>query len=244
MKLITAVKIARHAFRLIRDPNRLDDAIAVADLVAQTPEAMLDIAAVMRTTPHGERALAERSRVGTLDLAALARLPHDTLGYAFASHVKQAGIDVAALPNRPASNDASYVEAHLYETHDIWHVVTGFGTDVAGELGLLAFYLAQFPGRLSLVLLGSAMFQIWLRDIDQRDVRMAAIVRGWLLGRRARALLGVPWNTLWTRPLSEVRAQLGIATAWIDGIMTEAQTPTAPPTPLPPIQVWDVAVNE
>jgi ubiquinone biosynthesis protein Coq4 len=34
-----------------------------------------------------------------------------------------------------------------YETHDIWHVVTGFHTDVAGELGLQAFYLAQFPGR-------------------------------------------------------------------------------------------------
>ena len=45
-------------------------------------------------------------------------------------------------------SDFDYVRAHLRETHDVWHPVTGFDTDVAGELGLQAFYLAQFQAPL------------------------------------------------------------------------------------------------
>ncbi len=33
---------------------------------------------------------------------------------------------------------------HLYQTHDIWHVVTGWGNDLPGEVGLGGFYSAQF----------------------------------------------------------------------------------------------------
>lgn len=33
---------------------------------------------------------------------------------------------------------------HFYQTHDIWHVVTGWGNDLPGELELGTFYAAQF----------------------------------------------------------------------------------------------------
>jgi ubiquinone biosynthesis protein COQ4 len=99
------------------------------------------------------------------------------------------------------------VRAHLYETHDFWHVMTGFDTDVAGEVGLQAFYLAQFPARLAAVLIGLMFLNTFLYRFDDRDRRMDAMVRGWKLGRDARPLFGVRWDTMWSTPLADVRAQ-------------------------------------
>ena len=50
------------------------------------------------------------------------------------------------------ASDAAYVELRLSQTHDLWHVITGFDTMVAGEIGLQAFHLTQFPHPLGAVL--------------------------------------------------------------------------------------------
>jgi len=49
--------------------------------------------------------------------------------------------------------EASYVLFRFRQTHDIWHLVTGFDTDVIGELGLKSFELAQTRRPLAFVLL-------------------------------------------------------------------------------------------
>ena len=41
------------------------------------------------------------------------------------------------------ADDASYIMLRLRQSHDIWHVVTGFGTDKVGEIALKAFEVAQ-----------------------------------------------------------------------------------------------------
>jgi ubiquinone biosynthesis protein Coq4 len=46
---------------------------------------------------------------------------------------------------------------------------------------------------------------------------MRAIVRGWLLGRRARALFGVDWAALWSSPLTDVRKMLRIEIDDVEG---------------------------
>ena len=120
------------------------------------------------------------------------------------------GLDPRALPTREANDEGMYLVAHLFETHDVWHAVTGFGTDVAGELGLQAFYFAQFPARLSTALVAGGLLNTLLFAFDQRDARMHAIVRGWLLGKRARPLFGVRWNELWVTPMENVRRGLAV----------------------------------
>ena len=99
---------------------------------------------------------------------------------------------------------------YWYETHDLWHVVTGFDTDVAGELGLQAFYLAQFPGKLAALILSIGMVNTTLFAFDERSQRLDAIARGWQLGRTAHSFLAVRWADLWSLPLAEVRARVGV----------------------------------
>ncbi len=133
--------------RLVRDPDRLDEVFELADASMSDDDlrSRRPGGRVRGERPaRGARALAERPRIGKLDLAALGALPEGTLGRTFAEHMIRNGLDPAAIPSLASPDALSFIRAHLYETHDVWHAVTGFGTDVAGELGLQAFGLAQF----------------------------------------------------------------------------------------------------
>ena len=103
----------------------------------------------------------------------------------------------AAIPTLPVSDEFTFIRAHLYETHDVWHAVTGFGADVAGELGLQAFYGAQAPSTLPLFLLAMGFLNTAIYSPDERERRIDAIARGWEMGRNAQALFGVRWDELW-----------------------------------------------
>ena len=201
-------RIGRAALRLVRDPNRLDEVIAMADELGDSP-ALDTIVAHLEQLPHGPAALADRPRVD-IDLPRLRALPDGSFGREAAHFLDARRLDPADLPKRPADSAKAWVRAHLYETHDLWHVVTGFDTDVAGELGLQAFYLAQFPGKLSALILSIGMINTTLFAFDERSPRLDAIARGWQLGRTAHSFLGVRWADLWHLPLVEVRARVGV----------------------------------
>lgn len=213
-RLINAIKGTVAFVRLARDLDRLDDVFMLADTLRE-PALLREALEFHARTDDGRRALAARHMIGRVELAALRTLPDGTLGREFAEHMIRNQLDPAAIPTLPAATPEEYVLAHFYETHDIWHVVTGFATDQAGELGLQAFYLAQGPSRLSAMILGAGLLNLTLRQasFDDRDRRMDAIVRGWRMGRAARTLFGVRWDELWRVPLSEVRASLGIEPA-------------------------------
>jgi ubiquinone biosynthesis protein Coq4 len=202
------VKLARAGVSLVRDPDRLGEVFEIADSLSDSTSVDAIVEHVRRD-PAGARALVEHPRV-TVDLGQLRALPDGSFGREAARFLDDRGLDPASLPRRDADDPGSFVRAHLYETHDLWHVATGFDTDVAGEVGLQAFYLAQFPARLATVLLGLMFMNTFLYSFDDRDRRMDAMVRGWQLGRAARPLFGVRWDTLYATPISEVRAQFGL----------------------------------
>ena len=120
------------------------------------------------------------------------------------------GLVPEAIPSLASTDDFSFLRAHLYETHDVWHVVTGFGTSWQAEIGLQAFYLAQLPAPLAGTLLAVGALRVAVYDMESRHAVMDDIARGWMLGKRARPLFGVRWNDLWSLPLEDVRAKLGI----------------------------------
>jgi ubiquinone biosynthesis protein COQ4 len=201
---------------LVRHPEHLDRVFEIADSMSQQ---RLDVLEKMRDAfaadPRGAAALRERPRL-VVDLDRLDKLPKGTLGRAFADHMRANGLDPAAIPTLPSDGELQFVRAHLYETHDIWHAVTGFSTDVAGELGLQAFYAAQTPGGLPLVLLAMGCLNTALFSMNDRERRFDAIARGWQMGKNARPLFGVRWGDLWERPLVEARAELQVEPYVID----------------------------
>jgi ubiquinone biosynthesis protein COQ4 len=209
IKVFQALKAALSFIKLVRDPNRLEEVFKLSDGVSER-EVLSEVARHFAMTPQGERALKECRRLPRFDLRELARLPEGTLGRVFGDHMISNGLDPAAIPTLDAKDSIEFTRAHLDETHDIWHTVTGFGTDIAGELGLQGFYFAQVRGPLPPVILAAGLLNTAFFAPMEFEKRMRAIVAGWIAGRRSRSRFGVNWDYAWSTPLAEVRAGLGL----------------------------------
>jgi ubiquinone biosynthesis protein COQ4 len=195
---------------LVKHPDHLDRVFEISDgMASRRTEVLGEMADHFRKDPGGAAALRDRPRL-RFDLAVLDRLPVGSTGRAFADHMRRNGLNPADIPTLTVGDELDFVRAHLYETHDVWHAVTGFDTDVAGELGLQAFYAAQGPGGLPWMLLAMGFLNTALYSMDDRNRRFDAIARGWEMGKHARPLFGVRWDELWTKPIDEVRRTLGV----------------------------------
>jgi ubiquinone biosynthesis protein COQ4 len=208
-QVLRPVYALRAFVTLVRDTSALGKVFELRESL-DDPAALDQIVTELSARPEARRALTERPRLGPVDVDALLRLPEGTLGHAFASHLRGAGLDPAAIPALPSRTPQEFIPAHLYETHDVWHAVTGFDPDVAGELGLQAFYLAQLAGPLPLAILAAGLLNTLLFRADDSDRRMEEIVRGFRLGKAAKPLFGMRWAELWSTPLAEVRRSLGL----------------------------------
>jgi ubiquinone biosynthesis protein Coq4 len=163
----------------------------------------------LRRDPRTTSALFAQDPCGPIDLDALSRKAEGTLGRVFADHCHARGLD-PNLVYIPPDNEINWVLHRLYLTHDIWHVVTGWGNDEIGEYGLGGFYLAQlsappfFGYMLAVATLSTVLRRRSLQEF------MDAVVMGYDMGKRAEPLFAVAWTTLWDVPLGDVRARLGV----------------------------------
>ncbi len=213
MNPLNTLRMLRSFWRLSQDPNQLGEVFAIADRGSK-PEILAEMARFVSRDPQGARALREGVRLGEVNLVALKTLPQGTLGRVFAEHMLDNRLDPRDIPVPTyPSGDVRYIKTHMRETHDIWHVVTGFDTDVAGEIGLQAFYLAQLPSRLSAVLIAMAFVHLATKAIEPRDAIMTAMMRGWAIGKEARPFFGFDWAAHWSTPLAEVRKLLEVNVA-------------------------------
>ena len=207
---LKTIRMLRSFWLLSQDPNRLEQVFEIGD-TGENQKIFAEVAAFVSRDPQGARAFREMPRIGNIDLQELVKLPEGTLGRVFADHMISNGLDPKAIPvPYVAPGDLRYVKAHLRETHDVWHVVTGFNTDVAGEIGLQAFYLAQLPSRLSAVLIAMAFVHLATKNMEPRDALVGEIMRGFAIGKRAKMFFGFEWAKHWATPLADVRKMLDV----------------------------------
>ncbi len=167
------------------------------------------IARMSADEPQIQSAFAKRTRLRWIDVEELSLLPSGTLGRVFADHLTVNGLN-PNLIDIPVEDDGSYFLAHLYETHDIWHVVSGCGTDEAGEFAVGGFYAAQTEAPFFAFLLGLVFFNTAFSKPEQFRERMEGLARGFLAGRRAQPFFGTDWAALWDVPIETVRRDLGV----------------------------------
>ena len=180
---------------------------ALADALLETPSYAL-MAEQLRRDPACAALIEARWIPPAHDLEQLAHLPEDSLGQAYAASLARLGYDPNLHAGMVPASDAAYVELRLSQTHDLWHVVTGFDTTVAGEIGLQAFHLTQFPYPLGAALTAQALLSITLGAPELLPELVEAIRIGLQMGREARPLFAQRWEEGWERPLAEWREAL------------------------------------
>ena len=140
-------------------------------------------------------------------------MPAGTLGRETARFLDEQGFapdDLEAI--KPAHPRVALAAQHIRRTHDIHHVLLGCDTSTAEEVGLLAFYLANFEAIPVQVLLAAVMLRPALLGAGREEMveTMDAMTSGWQRGKDAACLFGVDWRDHWARPLEDVRADFNL----------------------------------
>ncbi len=176
----------------------------------------------VRRTAEGLALLAARPGLSdeSCDLRDLRRLPRGTFGHEYARWMTENGFRPSLgppirLPSRPGHDpELRYLQERIVQVHDLWHVLTGYNRDAAGELGLLAFTLGQTRSPR----LAEALMRIAARDVaaSWRARRspwsplLRYLRRAHRSGRRARFLVPLAIEEDWILPLDAVRQRLRI----------------------------------
>ncbi len=136
-----------------------------------------------------------------LDLDALARLPEGTLGHAFARYFRVNGI-APFVTSFAIEDDVDYLCKRYRETHDLFHLVTRYGTDEVGEMELQAFVLGNLGIRhAALILAFSVPRQAHLGGLRSVRGYVRKLRAAYRRGRSAPELLSVRYQSLWSEPV-------------------------------------------
>jgi ubiquinone biosynthesis protein COQ4 len=190
------------------------DFTAIDRLVAASrdPESLSLTIQYLSQFPHSRIALTHRRSLGSIDLAALHQLPVDTLGYQYANYMLSHQLQHLVAPL--AATESEFIDTHMRETHDIWHVVTGSPISMLGEIQLQAFCVAQLQrSRFWMALMTKNLLKATIYDIEAADGYLTALTTGWIMGKAAQPLFGIDWISMWELPLDRVRASLDITVA-------------------------------
>lgn len=210
------LKAVRSMRNLLKDPEDTAEVfVIIRSLAGDAFERLFQrtIAA-----PGGNEALDPTLELTTVldDHATLEALPEGSLGRTYAAFMAEENLSATGLveASEEDPDDLTFIDPRarqlsrrLRDTHDLWHIVTGYGRDLIGETCLLAFSYAQTrnPGVGFIVVVGS------LRLRTGGHPEAPGLVReGFKRGKRAAFLAPVKWEALLELPLEEVRRRLGI----------------------------------
>jgi len=208
------------AFRAVRaliaDPD--DTALVFRIIRSLTGDSFERLYQRVLADPVGRMVLDEKRDILTLltDRERLRELADGTLGREYARFVDREALDADGLVEAseeiedPAvflDERAHVLSRRLRDTHDLWHVVTGYQRDIFGEVALLAFTYTQTGNHG----IGFIVFIASLRLLHEghRDA-VWLVWDAWKRGRGAGFFAAADWETLLTFPLAEVRRLLDV----------------------------------
>ncbi len=222
---------ARRAMKAVNaDPDNTEQAIrAIAAMAGGSQERCFRR---FKKSARGAQILRERTELFDVlsDLNYLGSLPEGSLGKAIwtfytteelsAQGLKDAS-EAAGDGNGPeADSDIARFGRRMRDLHDIFHVLTGYGRDMRGEVACLAFTFAQ-TWNTGWVISSFAPS----KGAGWRSPLGLLTRQAFRRGRQSQWLIDQDWQALLAQPLETLRTDLGIGPA---PIYQQVRSPGAP----------------
>lgn len=140
----------------------------------------------------------------------LETLPSGTLGREYARLILKLGYDPEFFRPRPIESDGQWLTQRIATTHDVHHVISGFGTERAGETGVLAITAAQIGFPAYVLLTSASQLANFRLKLEEFESISRATAHGYAIARQAHCLAIARWEEGWEKPISQWRQELGI----------------------------------
>jgi ubiquinone biosynthesis protein COQ4 len=151
------------------------------------------------------------------DHDALLALPAGSVAHAYVSFMRKEGLSAAGLvaasdvPGlRRYPDQLQWFADRLRDTHDLAHVLTGYGRDALGEQCVLGFTDGQFHDRTDWFIAWAGALEIVVRVRSDAPV-VRAVAEGHRHGKAAAAIFAEDVRALLAEPLEAARRRMGIA---------------------------------
>lgn len=209
---LQALAQARHLIAVGRSQGDLAKIADLVDSFLDTPQMQACIAR-FRALPGGAEMMEERYPPLRPDLDRLSTLPQGSLGHSYAALIRGLHYDPEFFRPRPIDTDGRWLTQRIATTHDLHHVVSGFGTSTAGENGVLAITATQigFPAYVSLT--HAAQIAAFRLRLESYETLSRAISHGTTIGFTARPFATARWEEGWELPVAVWRERLGVTLA-------------------------------
>lgn len=142
----------------------------------------------------------------------------NTVAAHYVSFMKREGLSAAGLvaesekflpPEKQFGDLTEWYFMRLRDTHDLFHILTGYGRDALGEASLLGFsYEQNYNNGIGFIAYAAA-HQI-RKQTGTRAPVFASIAEGRRLGKAARKLAHMDVEAVMRMDLGEARAMLGV----------------------------------
>jgi ubiquinone biosynthesis protein COQ4 len=140
-----------------------------------------------------------------------------TVGAAYKDFIAPRGLSAYGLADESrkvtgeidAEHPLAWYGRRLRDVHDIWHVLTGYGTDALGEACVVSFSFAQTKS-LGFGFIGAGA-ALQLESSKSGLPYGKAVLQAWRNGAKAGWLPEQDYEALFAEPLDQARARLKIA---------------------------------
>lgn len=171
-------------------------------------------------TPEGQARLAERRDLAPLldDHDAFGVLPAGSVGRAYIDFMKREGLTAEGLVKESQilrgngtqyNDDLEWFTNRQRDTHDMFHVLSGYGRDGLGEAALLAFTHGQSGGR-GILFISIMAFRQMRKQLGRSLDLRAVYKEGRAHGKLAAKISDQDILALMHEPLREARIRLNI----------------------------------
>jgi ubiquinone biosynthesis protein COQ4 len=197
------------AIKLARNPGATKYVFMIGDAqdnITESERAAGRFPDPFRANPALEQLWQARFRAARYDLDQLEKLPAHTLGGAYARHMKAAGLRPDYYQEAMPRTRMQFLRQRMRQTHDIWHVLTGLGTDEFDEVCIQGFYAGQYTSSMAAIIGAGAFLKSIARGrFSELQRHVDAFCEGYCSGKRAEPLLAVKWEDLWGETVDSLR---------------------------------------
>jgi ubiquinone biosynthesis protein COQ4 len=206
----------RHFRELLKDKENTAEVFKIYDALPSGQ--FIPRVRALTLSPHGEALRASEPYLPAIldDHEALRKMPKGSVAHAYCDFMEREGLSAAGLveefekAERPTYDDlVQWFGFRQRDTHDLMHVLTGYGRDALGEQCVLLFTHGQSPSQGHL-LLGYAGSLHLKKLVKSEAPVMKATRQAHRTGKACPALVGLSIRELLAKDLEQARVELNI----------------------------------
>src|SRR3546814_4275362 len=158
-------------------------------------------------------------------------LPEGTVGHAYVTFMRREGLSAAGLVaesdkmGRPQYDDqVQWYSNRLRDTHDLFHILTGYGRDALGEQCVLGFTYGQTGNYGNAFIAYAGGYEV-KRGVKSDAPVFGAIRQGQRHGKASKAIIEQDIRSLLAEPLEAARAARDRRTDALSGSASRVSGP-------------------